>query len=701
MISSGKAWWFIWFFFQAFFFFPQNDYDKYSKLDLKTDLYPYKKEINNYFNNGDRRKIQEIYKVINLLERNGKKEQAAFLLLVTGVAEYGINRDTTLALRNMKKAESIFEAQNNKKYLIRARVNLSSLYNVSIQTDKAIQVLLDAVKNSDGYPEEKFQANAQLGSVFKRAKNDVKAFEYLYKANTLYNQLTGPSVESKISYNENCRNLGVLHRNHKQYDSAEVYFLKALKGSEETQTGSQVASNLNSLGVMYQETGKIDLAIKTYEKAIEIKRGLKGRDGAVATSLNNLAEVYLENKQAEKAIKLLEEALSLSEKSKDLRVKLSVLEQFNKYFKIKPNPARQLVMLKEIVELQEKIYNSEISDQMSRLEAVYQNEKKSKEIAEEKLKNNTLQKDIEHKNRERNIFIVGTVLLLILLMVAFRMYLEVRKVNKVLNTKNEVINNQKTIVEHQNKEIIDSINYAQRIQQAILPSSEDFEKTVGGAFVFFKPKDIVSGDFYWCCEKNGYVFYAVVDCTGHGVPGGFMSMLATSFLSEIIIEKSIVEPAEILNNLKDKIVVSLKQKGVSGENRDGMDMNICRLDRNRNQLVVGAANNPVWIKRGEEIIVVKADKIPVGYSDAIDKKFTQQTIEIKTGDLIYSFTDGYADQFGGPAGKKFKYKQLLDLFISISGKSMEEQKEALASLFMTWKGALEQVDDVCVIGVKV
>lgn len=255
------------------------------------------------------------------------------------------------------------------------------------------------------------------------------------------------------------------------------------------------------------------------------------------------------------------------------------------------------------------------------------------------------------------------------------------------------------------KDITDSINYARRIQQAILPDPQLFKTLLPDSFIFYRPKDIVSGDFYWITEQEGIVYYAAADCTGHGVPGGFMSVLGASLLNEVINEKKIREPGEILDMLRNKIIAALRQKGETGENKDGMDMVLCRFDRSKNELVFAAANNPAWLVRNsngeKELIEFKPDKQPVGIGVENPVRFSQQVIKLQRNDRIYIFTDGFADQFGGPKGKKFKYRQFHETLVSIGDLPMEQQGEHLEKTFEAWKGELEQVDDVLIIGLKI
>ena len=273
------------------------------------------------------------------------------------------------------------------------------------------------------------------------------------------------------------------------------------------------------------------------------------------------------------------------------------------------------------------------------------------------------------------------------------------------------------IIEQKNKDITDSINYAKRIQQAILSSPDEIKKIVPDSFILFKPKDIVSGDFYWFTHRDNTVFIAAADCTGHGVPGGFMSMIATSFLQEVVNEKDIFSPEKILDEMRSKITIALKQKGDVMENRDGLDIALCTIKERT--LKFAGANNPLWVVRkgsvettveqekvylndvnGYSLIEFSPDKQPIG-THPNPQPFTLHTMELQKGDSLYLFSDGYADQFGGPKRKKFMYRSFAELILSMQNKNMSEQQQLLDSAIEQWKGTLEQIDDILVIGIKV
>ncbi|MDO9187517.1 MAG: two-component regulator propeller domain-containing protein [Bacteroidia bacterium] len=266
---------------------------------------------------------------------------------------------------------------------------------------------------------------------------------------------------------------------------------------------------------------------------------------------------------------------------------------------------------------------------------------------------------------------------------------------------------QKELIEEKQKEIVDSINYAKRIQYALLANDSLLKQNLKEHFILFQPKDIVSGDFYWATkiidslpisngkEENVERFYlAICDSTGHGVPGAFMSLLNISFLNEAVTEKNIKQPNEILNHVRQRLIESVSQDGA----QDGMDGILLCFENGK--ITYAAANNAPVILRDHLIINLPTDKMPIGKGEK-NSSFTLHTIDTKKGDMLYFYTDGYADQFGGAKGKKFKYKQLEELLISIEQKSMEDQKQILTTTIENWKGNLEQVDDILIIGMRI
>ncbi|MGZ4117904.1 MAG: SpoIIE family protein phosphatase, partial [Bacteroidia bacterium] len=253
-----------------------------------------------------------------------------------------------------------------------------------------------------------------------------------------------------------------------------------------------------------------------------------------------------------------------------------------------------------------------------------------------------------------------------------------------------------------NKDITDSIRYAKRIQEAILPPEKVIRKYLADAFVFSKPKDIVSGDFYWIDKKGDTILFAAVDCTGHGVPGAFMSIVGYNILNQAINESTSIAPASLLDKLNKGVSETLNQTSEDTKLRDGMDVALCTVNFKTMELQYAGAYNPLLIVRNKEIIELKADSIAIGsYTETQKQPYTNHTIQLQKGDTIYVFSDGYADQFGGPDGKKFKINQLKTMLINLSGAPMHQQKMTLEKSIEEWRGVLQQVDDMLIIGVRV
>jgi len=293
-----------------------------------------------------------------------------------------------------------------------------------------------------------------------------------------------------------------------------------------------------------------------------------------------------------------------------------------------------------------------------------------------------------------------------------------RDIRERLRLEGEILK-QKAIIEEKNKDITDSIEYAKRLQRSVFLEKELLKKLAPDSFIFFKPRDIVSGDFYWfthftltgditnsdrsrTAAGTDLLVVAAADCTGHGVPGAFMSIIGNTLLNQTINNPDITSPAQALDHVNEELKKMLSQKKDEAPIRDGMDISLCVIDFQNKRLNYAGANNPLFIVRGKAVIELKADKQPITASSEIEARpFTDQTFDLQAGDSIYLFTDGYADQFGGPKGKKFMYKRFEETLINMQDNTMEEQKGILYYTFENWRGNLAQVDDVLVIGIRV
>jgi len=579
--------------------------------------------------------------------------------------------------------------------------NIGVMYRKMNNFDKALEYYMQALalKEQLGKKSEVLNVLNNIGGLYYYQRNTVKASEYYNRTLVLAIELQDSNLMA-ATYN----NLSLINDDKMNYELALDQANVSLDIRKKLFDLNGEAAALNNVGRIYEHMGEAKKALEYYTASLKLLNEL-GDIPSRANTLYNIGSIYVKRKEYQKAISYFDTSLILA---KSFRQRLQVRDNFHGLahaWHYAGNADKSFDYFRKFIDMNDSIFNEESLEKISEMEVKYQTDRKARE--NEILKKESEVKDLkqEQEHRQRMIITWASIGgLLVALVVVFlllnRNQIRKRANEKLINSRNEILK-QKRIVEEKNKEITDSINYAKLIQKAILPDGTEIGKCFKESFVFFKPKDIVSGDFYWLAETTNYYFYATVDCTGHGVPGGFMSMLGNSMLNEVVIEKGIYEPAAVLDMLRAKIIASLKQKGESGRSKDGMDMVLCRVNKDKKELVYAAANNPLWLVREGKLAEHPADKQPVGISSGEGTQFSQRKITLKPGDTVYTFTDGYADQFGGPKGKKFKYKPLSSLLLSNSGLRMQQQKEVLYNNFESWRGDLEQVDDVLMIGIRI
>ncbi len=430
----------------------------------------------------------------------------------------------------------------------------------------------------------------------------------------------------------------------------------------------------------YTVDENVDSAFYYAKKAYQIVP--KSNAQLKAFSSIHLARGYMQHGDINKAIELTSEALLVVE---NLEAKKEIKDLHNflaEAHKGVGNFEEALAHLEKFMELDKEQASLLSAANISDLESKIADEKHDFEM---KLK----QTELSQKNKQTIALAVFLLFAIVFIVFVVRGY-----INKKRDA--EIIRNQKMIVEEKNKEIMDSIGYAKRIQTAILPPNKVVKEYLQNSFILYKPKDIVAGDFYWIEHKDGKILFAAADCTGHGVPGAMVSVVCNNGLNRSVREYGLTDPGKILDKTREIVLQEFEKS--EEEVKDGMDIALCSLYGNK--LQYAGAHNPLWIIRNGEIIEIKANKQPIGKFDN-PEPYTTHKIDLMQGDSIYIFSDGYVDQFGGEKGKKFKAKAFRELLLSIQDKSMEEQKQIIDDAFETWKGPIEQIDDVCVIGVKI
>ncbi|MBI4649323.1 MAG: SpoIIE family protein phosphatase [Bacteroidia bacterium] len=484
------------------------------------------------------------------------------------------------------------------------------------------------------------------------------------------------------------------------------------------------------MGNLYRKNGDFSVALNYYSQAYDISYDDNYYEG-MAYTLLNIGELYNDRKNKQKAIQHFENALKLAEKLEDKELIRSIYKDLSDAYATTSDFVKAYEYYKLYSDFMDELLADESSKKIAEMQNRYEIGKKEKEIElmekQKELDNKTIEAQ-QAKNRKQQIIIVssicGFLIVLVFSIIILRMFRQTRKANILLKRQNEEIRQQKeeifiqrdeisaqrdklseqnSLLEEQKKEITDSINYAKRIQQAVLPTDEYAYSILGEHFILFKPKDIVSGDFYWGTLINEWLIVTVADCTGHGVPGAFMSMLGVSFLNEIVRKKEVTRACDVLNILREYIIEALQQKGKEGEQQDGMDIAFCAINSKTRVLQYAGAKNSLYIvskDNSNEIKEFKADKMPVGIYMEM-KPFTHNEICLNKDDIIYLSSDGYIDQFGGENRKKLLNKRFKEILLKVSKEPMNIQKEMLINEFENWKGEHEQIDDVTILGLKI
>jgi len=591
--------------------------------------------------------------------------------------------------------------------LVSVSKSLNSLGVVSrAQGDyqKAMGYYFKSLKIAEKTADKKRQAMviSNIGVVYMRQKDFEKALEYFYKALAL-DKTTKNLKGQAYDYG----NIGILYSDLQERDSAIYYNKKAQFLLKELGDENAMIQVYNVIGGLYFVDKNLDSARYYYNLGLEIADRLNLKEQQVLSTLQ-VAHTYWKVGEPDKAIILCEEALKKAEKLGNKRMIQSSCDCISLAAEVKGDIQKAYDYYVKVVDLDREIYNRENDKKFARIELKHEYIKKEEEILALKEKSEAIAKE---KQKRQQIIIVAVVFGLLLLSIFFVLLYKRFKVTQqqktLIEAKEKETQEQKLLVEEKNKEITDSITYAKQIQEAILPTTKLVKEWLPNSFIFYQPKDIVAGDFYWMDQQGDNILFAAADCTGHGVPGAMVSVVCCNAMNRVIRDYNLLDPGEILDKTRELVVEQLNKSEnpdiVSMDNiRDGMDIAFCILNTKTNELKYAGAYNPLWILRNaaDEIEEIKANKQAIGKVDN-PLPFTTHQVQLNKGDSIYIFSDGFADQFGGEKGKKLKYKPFKQLLISMKNETMENQLKKLNNHFETWKGNLEQVDDVCVIGVKI
>ncbi len=480
--------------------------------------------------------------------------------------------------------------------------------------------------------------------------------------------------------------IGAIYTEMKEYNKSFYYLNKGLKTSRDNNLVQGEGEILNYLGNLFLTKKDYPNALKYINLSIELNTKNK-IESQIAIAHRLLGQVSLLEKKFALAEENLLLALDLDRKSGALNNQFISEKALAEIYETTDKPQEAIKHLKHANNLRDSIFNKKNSHKISIMEV----EKRDADAKVVQEKRDLLsQQEIEKQKIVRNSFIGGFILVMLIAIGIFRSLQQNRKAKTI-------IEKQKKEVEHQKQEILDSIEYAKRIQTTILPPPKVIKKYSDDSFILYLPKDIVAGDFYWMESVGDWVLFAACDCTGHGVPGALVSVVCHNALNRAVKEYNKIMPAEILDCVAELV---LENFSTDDDVKDGMDASVCALNTATGELFWAGANNPLWLIRHSELIEYQPNKQPIGKFDG-RVPYTNHKIEITKGDTIYLFTDGYADQFGGERGKKLTKAKFREAILNMQRYNVDEQKKYLLDLHLNYKGNLGQVDDICVIGVRV
>jgi serine phosphatase RsbU (regulator of sigma subunit) len=673
---------------------------------------------------------------------------------------YADLNDYDKALQYHNESFELDKELNDSLGMAASLFNIAMIYQYQAEYDEAMNGYnksLAIVKKMDNKRGEGLLL-LQMGSVYYRQGNHVKAIEHTLRSLKLNEEL-GIKIEIANAYN----NIGLIHHDQGDVEEAIANHTKSLEIRKEINDSYGIADSYGNLGNIYAEIGKYNLSIGPYKEALKIREEIGDQLG-MSSSLNAMGTVYLDLDSLTIAEELFNRSLELCKaldnnmgistvyynlgqiklaqkdygsahlmgtKALNIAQEIGVINRIKEASHLLWKVNKAQGKYKDALEMHELYISSKdsISSEENQREIIrqsykYQYEKQAtadsikaaeksklqeaKYLAEkakkEKIASVAKARKLESKQeRLKSYFLLGGLALaLVFGFFIFNRFKITQKQKRIIETQKKEVDKAYDQLEEKNTEIMDSISYAKRIQSAILPPMKLVKEKLENSFIICEPKDIVAGDFYWMEPQKDLILFAAADCTGHGVPGAMVSVICNNGLNRSVREHSLTDPGEILDKTREIVIAEFEKS--EEEVKDGMDIALCSLSgaEGKQVLKYAGANNPLWIirKGADSIEEIKANKQPIGkYTDPLP--YTTHQVDLNPGDSIYIFSDGFADQFGGAKGKKFKAANFKRLLLSIQDKNMPEQRALIKTAFHDWMGNFEQLDDVCIIGVRI
>lgn len=590
-----------------------------------------------------------------------------------------------------EKAMSIANKLGRKKLEAQCYHNIGFGYYLQSSFDRAIVAYLNAIKIREELKDSVPLAWSlnNMGLIYWRQHSKQDALKHFIHAREIFkrkNFLEGLAMSTS--------NVGLIYDEMDDKAKAKQYYFESYQINTQIENKAGIALTLNNLGEIYRSGGNIDSCLLFLNRALEINKEINNLEG-LDLNYRNLADIHRVKKEYKKALELTNKAIEVSKQGDLPQGLIANYRQLALIYADMGNFKDAFLYHQYYAKLNDSL---NFGDKLASLEAAFGKEKMEKEVS--KLKNEKEIADLHLKQKEWLMYsaVAGFTILIIISFIIIRSNILRKRINQSLEIKNIEITKKNTIIEQKSKDITDSILYAKRIQSAVLPELVEFEKLFPDHFVLFQPRDIVSGDFFWLDRVNDVIILILADCTGHGVPGAFMSIIGHDLLNQIIKEGKQVNPSHILRELDHKLHQILNKNTKS--NNDGMDIAVVAFDTKTNKGNFCGAGRPLLCVNEGKMEILNGQKFSIGgSSDNSCKLFLNVPFDIHPNKKFYLLSDGYSDQFGGEKGKKFKTQRLLQTISNISSLPMSEQKKILSDTFHKWKGELEQVDDVCVLGV--
>ncbi len=620
-------------------------------------------------------------KALNLAEKLKFGKGLAYSYKYIGMGYYFLGNYSE-TINSWQQSLSNFEAINDKVGVSNILSNLGALYANQGDDVKAIDFHLRSLKAAEESKNTLRIATSMIniGVIYlNNPKTHGQSLKYNLSALPLSEKLGNNDAIGTV-----CVNIGEIYFQKEAYDTALFYYEKSLNAFRRSNSGN-VPYTLTNIGKVYMKRGDFKKAIEVQQEGYQIAKQSDAKLEMTATLLG-LAETFLAAGNYKSAIITYDKARGLAEEigaKKELRQAYEGLSASYAKMSDFGNAFKYQTLLTNI---KDTLYVAANNNKIQFLQLNYELDKKETLISLQDVK-------IKKQRFTQRTFIIGFIIAILVAIQTYRNYRRKVKTNKLLNK-------QKDEIEIQNKYLTDSINYAERIQSAMFPSQEILSEDLFDYFILFRPLNIVSGDFYWFKKNNNSIFIAAADCTGHGVPGAFMSILGLTFLNELVNNAAKLSASEALTRLKDHVIRTLQQKHNNSGTRDGMEMALFILDLEFNKLQFSGARRPLYLIRDKQLIELAGDKMPLGIYDDGEITFTNKEMEFKKDDIVYLFSDGYVDQLGGPERKTFKAKKFKDLLLNNCHLPMNEQKEVLEKTLDEWRSDIEQIDDILVIGIK-